>query len=88
MPKVGFDPESDSYDYGSAKQRGLQAGEDGHWPSRDPETGMLLKGRRHKTFQKGVDVDRGMGYRLEKRDDGRYYTVPDFARGGSQLPRK
>lgn len=69
-----FDPEEDGYDYETARAAGLAAGEDGHWPSRDPRTGMLLKGRKHPTFDKGVAVDEELGYRLEKRG-GRYYTV-------------
>ena len=88
MPKEGFNPEGYGYDYGTAKERGLEADEEGHWPSRDPTTGMLLKGRRHRTFNKGVQVDKEMGYRLEQRPDGRYYTVPGFAQGGPALPRK
>lgn len=36
---------------------------------------MLLKGRNHPTFDKGVEVDRRLGYGLEMKD-GRYYTRP------------
>lgn len=73
-----FNPEGDGYDYATALMRGLQPvidEEDGmlHWPSRDPDTGMLLKGRAHPTFQKGVDVDATLGYGL-LNEGGRYYT--------------
>lgn len=74
-----FDPEGSDYDYEGAKKAGLSPRpvEDDdvpHWPSRDPATGMLLKGRAHPTFDKGVKVDEGMGYRLVKKGE-RYYTI-------------
>lgn len=74
-----FDPESADYDYKTARGAGLtpqaEEGENkGHWPSRDPGTGMLLKGRAHPTFDKAVKADEEMGYRLVKRG-GRYYTI-------------
>ena len=69
-----FDAEGNSYDYDTAKARGMKPGADGHWSSRDPDTGMLLKGRGHSTFDKGVNVDKSMGYELVKKG-GRYYTL-------------
>ena len=73
-----FDPEGDGYDYKTAKARGYGpdgTGENaGHWPSRDAETGMQLKGRAHPTWNKAIEEDTKLGYRLEKRG-GRYYTV-------------
>lgn len=77
-----FDPEGDGYDYEGAKAAGLGPSEEegenkGHWPSREPKSGTLLKGRKHKTFQKGVDEDAKLGYTLRKRDDGRYETQKD-----------
>jgi hypothetical protein len=81
-PRKKFDPEGDDYDYETAKGAGLkpQPVEDDdrpHWPSREPKTGMLLKGRKHKTWQMGVDEDAKLGYKLRKGDDGRYYTHKD-----------
>lgn len=75
-----FDPDGDSYDYDTARRAGLGAVIDPdaglpHWPSREPTTGLLLKGRRHPTFDVGVENDRLKGYGLEMRD-GRYYTAP------------
>lgn len=80
--KKKFDPEGADYDYEGAKAAGLEAEidpNDGlpHWPSRDPKTGTLLKGKKHKTFQKGVDADAELGYKLRKREDGRYETQKD-----------
>jgi hypothetical protein len=77
-----FDPEGEGYDYDSAKAAGLEPKidpDDGlpHWPSREPKSGTLLKGRKHPTFQKGVDADAELGYKLRKRDDGRYETHKD-----------
>jgi len=81
-PKKKFDPEGDDYDYDTAKGAGLKPTidpKDGlpHWPSREPESGVLLKGKKHKTFQLGVDEDAKLGYKLRRRDDGRYETQKD-----------
>lgn len=78
-PRPKFDPEGDDYDYDTAKGAGLapsnEEGENkGHWPSRDPRTGVLLKGRKHPTFDKAVKEDEALGYKLRKRADGRYET--------------
>lgn len=80
--KKAFDPEGDDYDYEGAKAAGLKPepvddDDKPHWPSRDPKSGVLLKGRKHPTFQKGVDEDAKLGYKLRKRDDGRYETQRD-----------
>ena len=78
-----FDPEGDGYDYRTARLAGVQRGPDGHMGSRDPVTGMQLKGRRHPTFNQAIETDRMEGYGLEKRN-GRYYTQK-FAGGGTVL---
>ena len=77
--KKKFDPEGAGYDYDTARDAGLGPSEDegenkGHWPSRDPKTGVILKGAKHPTFQKAVDADEELGYKLRKREDGRYVT--------------
>jgi hypothetical protein len=83
-----FDPEGKGYDYKQARDAGLSPqpvphDTVPHWPSREPGSGLLLKGRRHPTFDHGVDVDRREGYGLEMRN-GRYYTAPfkGYAEGG------
>lgn len=53
----GFDPEGGGYDYASAREYGLEPDETGHWPSRVPETGLLLKGKRRPTWHKTVEAD-------------------------------
>jgi hypothetical protein len=89
-----FDPEGEDYDYDTANKAGLKPkpvehDTVPHWPSREPESGMLLKGRRHPTFDLGVEHDRKEGYGLEKQN-GRYYSQPfnKFAKGGKVLNRK
>lgn len=79
--KKPFDPEDADYDYDSAKAAGLKpvpVDDDTvpHWPSRVPDTGMLLKGKAHPTFGKGVETDAALGYKLQKRG-ARYYTIMD-----------
>ena len=70
----GFDPEGEGYDYEGAKKAGLSPDETGHWASRDPETGLILKGAGHETFQKTLDGEKEAGYEVEKGEDGRYYS--------------
>jgi len=73
-----FDPEGDGYDYDTARQAGLAPDKDGHWPSRDPRSGVLLKGRKHPTSAKGDEADAKLGYYTRKREDGRYESInPD-----------
>ena len=45
-----------------------------HGSSRDPRTGMLLKGMRHKTMNKAMSADERLGYAMTKGNDGRYYS--------------
>lgn len=86
-PRPGaFDPEGEGYDYKTARSAGISPGDDGHWPSREPKTGRLLKGRKHPTFNKGVEADKKLGFMLEKRADGRYYTVKRKKKGTGNHP--
>ncbi len=70
-----FDPEGSGYDMATAVRAGLKPDETGHWPSRDPTTGQLLKGRGHKTWHLTEDGERQAGYRIIEYN-GRYYSVP------------
>jgi hypothetical protein len=72
--KQKFDPEGNGYDMESAKAAGLKPDSTGHWPSRDPKTGLLLKGRGHKTWKKTIAAEKAAGYEVYKGDDGRYYS--------------
>lgn len=70
-----FDPEGEGYDYESAKIFKIGPDETGHWPSRVPSTGLLLKGRKHKTWPLTVEGETSAGYKIIFKN-GRYYSVP------------
>jgi len=74
-PKAKFDPEGSGYDYEAARSAGLNMDETGHWPSRDPKTGLILKGRAHETWSKTEEGERQAGYQIYKKN-GRYYSKP------------
>ena len=44
-----FDPEGSDYDYKGAEAAGIRPDDTGHWPSREPNSGKILKGRKHPT---------------------------------------
>ena len=71
-----FDPEGPGYDYKSAISAGVSPDKTGHWASRNPVTGQILKGRKHKTYHKTVDGEAKAGYTIRKRRDGKYYSTP------------
>jgi len=71
-----FDPEGDGYDYESAEAAGLKPDETGHWPSRNPQTGQLLKGRGHKTFNLTEEGEAKAGFEIYQGEDKRYYSRP------------
>ena len=71
----GFDPEGYGYDYDTAKEAGLSPDETGHWPSRDPRTGLILKGRGHETWDLTEKGEMDAGYQIIKQN-GRYMSVP------------
>ena len=74
--KKGFDPEGSGYDYESAHKAGMRASETGHWSSREPRTGKMLKGKGHETWQLAADEEKRLGYTIYKnREDGRYYST-------------
>ena len=74
MKKGGFDPEGSGYDYKRAKELDYKRDDKGHLPTRDYKTGMILKGKKHESFSKGVQEDFKKGYQLKKKGD-RYYTI-------------
>ena len=76
QPAARFDPEGSGYDYETARSEGLSADETGHWPSRAPSSGMLLKGRTHKTWDLLEEGEREAGYEISRGKDGRYYSQP------------
>jgi len=70
----GFDPDGADYDYDTAIRAGLGPDETGHWPSREPRTGMILKGRGHPTFSLTEEGEEREGFKIFKSLDGRYYS--------------
>ena len=69
-----FDPEGSGYDYKAAEACGLGPDENGHWPSRCPKTGQLLKGKKHKTWNLTEQSEREMNYTIYKGEDNKYYS--------------
>lgn len=69
-----FDPEGSGYDHATAKKAGITRGKDGHFPSREPKSGRILKGRKHKTFHKTVVGEAKAGFEIFKGKDGNYYS--------------
>jgi len=73
--KKKFDPEGEDYDYETAKKHGIKPDKTGHWPSRVPQTGILLKGKTHPTWKLTVRGEDDAGYTIIKKGK-RYYSVP------------
>lgn len=74
MPKKKFNPEGKGYDYETARSAGLKPNKTGHWPSREPKSGVILKGTGHETFNKTKAAEARHGYEIHKKKDGRYYS--------------
>jgi len=70
-----FDPEGSGYDYKSAKAAGMKPDQTGHWESRDPKSGLILKGKKHETWNKTEQGEKEAGYEITKKGD-RYYSFP------------
>lgn len=69
-----FNPEGSGYDYETAKAAGGKPdANSGHWHSLDPRTGMVLKGRGHKTWDLMLQEEERLGNKIIKRN-GRYYS--------------
>jgi hypothetical protein len=74
-----FDPEGSGYDYRSALLSGmLNSSYDKHWASRVPsgsKLGLLLKGKKHKTWDLLKQGEEKAGYEIQKKNN-RYYSFP------------
>ena len=68
-----FDPEGSGYDYKTAKLFNLAPDKTGHWPSRVPSTGLLLKGKNHKTWKLTESEEKAKGNKIFKKN-GRYFS--------------
>ena len=73
--KKKFDPEGLGYDYETARRAGLKPDKRGHLGSLDPRTGMVLKGRMHKTWKLMEDEEIRRGSKIIKKRNGRYYSI-------------
>jgi hypothetical protein len=71
-----YDPEGKGYDYESAVNAGISPDATGHWPSREPTSGSILKGRGHATFDKTQQAETEAGMDINKRQNDRYYSTP------------
>ena len=72
---IDFDPEGSGYDYKTAEKAGLTPDSTGHWPSRDPKSGQMLKGKKHPTYSKTVEGESKMGYEIKRSVlTGKYYS--------------
>ena len=74
FPKLQFDPEGNKYDYAGARLAGIEPDETGQWLGKDPKTGLILKGRNHKSYGKTVEGEEEAGYEIYKDKDQRYYS--------------
>lgn len=74
--KKKFDPEGSGFDYDTAIKSGAKPDKSGHWPSRAPNSGQLLKGHKHKTWHKTVEGEKKAGYVIYKGKNGKYYSKP------------
>ena len=63
------------YNYKGAKAAGLSPDSTGHWPSRNPDTGEILKGRKHPTIGLTKKGEKEMGYKITKKK-GTLYSQP------------
>jgi len=73
--KKKFDPEGDGYDYETAIAEGMKPDETGHWGSRAPISGQMVKGRKHKTWGEAVKGEEGAGYEIYRDDKtGLYFS--------------
>ena len=73
--RIKFDPEGDGYDYYTAIAHGLEPDKTGHWPSRSPKDGRILKGRRHETWHMTEQGENKEGFTIFKDpESGLYFS--------------
>jgi len=63
------------YNYEEADRAGIKADSNGHYPSRNPDTGEILKGKKHPTINKTKKAERKLGYKIRRRK-GKLYSFP------------
>lgn len=70
-PYRTFESGSD-YDYFNAHTDNMPDSNEGHWSSRNPKTGQLLKSSNHPTYDKMIEGERREGYNIIKIGDREY----------------
>ena len=86
--KKNFNPESSDYDYKTAKASGMKPDDTGHWGSvvdankedkkkynLPDESYIILKGKKHKTWDLMEKAEKERGFKIVKHGN-RYYSVP------------
>ena len=72
-----WDPKGKGYDMKTAKAHGMTADETGHWSSRSPKTGQILKGSGHKTYGKTEKGEAEAGHTIyQDPNSGKNYSHP------------
>ena len=80
--KKKFDPEGSGYDYEEAIKGGEKPKKKGeHWSSRNPKTGQILKGKKHKTFHLAEKGEKEAGNEIYKKGKKYYSHKPGEVRG-------
>ena len=79
-PYRTFEAGSD-YDYYNAAPENKPDNNDGHWTSRNPYTGQILKHKEHPTYYKTVQGEKEAGYEIKQIGDREY----SFPRGSHQF---
>ena len=65
------------YNYEAAEKAGLSPDETGHWPSRNPETGEILKGKKHPTISMTKKGEKEAGYKIYRMGGKMYSKLKD-----------
>jgi len=86
-----FNPQGYGYDQATADQAQADVGgmydpETGHWGSRDPRSGMMLKGIGHDTWPEAEARERSLGNEITQGEDGRYYSFPSGTDTAGEVP--
>ena len=75
---ASFDPEGSGYWEPLAGYMGMRPPPGQHWGSREPQTGLIMKGQQHETIDLAKQEDEQKGYQWLKSTTpmGYYHSVP------------
>ena len=71
--KLSFDPDGSGYDFDGAIFAGLEQDENGEWPVRQPDSGLIFVGKKHSDWSKMETESKYYNRKILKKD-GRYYS--------------